>query len=181
MDSLSLPTLLSSPAVTFLVRPLEGLLDSLAPGANGALLCLAIAALQPLVPHAARVMIIVRQGKMGYRIADPRSTHADAAASGALDADAKRALSRAAGCHANCYEAFPVFAAAVLAALLAGVPQQLSNRAAALFVLIRFVYIAVYLVGSSAAMGLVRSAIWMHGLALCLALLSAAAAQLGRA
>ena len=181
MDSLSLPSLLSSPAVTFLVRPLEDLLASLAPGASVALLCLAIAALQPLVPHFARVLVIVQQGKMGYRIADPRSTQVDAATSDALSTDAKRALSRAAGCHSNCYEAFPLFAAAVLAALLTGVSHQLPSRAAALYVLIRSVYIAVYLFGSSTAMGLVRSVVWMHGLALCLALLHAAAAQLGRA
>ena len=143
--------LLQSPAVSFLVQPIE---NSLAlTGASTALICLLVALLQPLLPHAWRVKLILSDAKLGYRLADPRSSQSEAMAAKGVPVDVSRAISRATSCHVNCFEALPLFCAAVLAALFAGVARPLVDRAAVVFIALRFIYIIVFLFSTSNFMG----------------------------
>lgn len=67
--------------------------------------------------------------------------------------------SRAQGAHLNGYEAFPLFAAAVLLAEMRAVPQGTVNTLAVAFILVRIVYVLLYL-GDRPTL---RSAVWTAG------------------
>lgn len=71
----------------------------------------------------------------------------------------------------NSWEAFPVFAAAVVVAFLNLVPQQRMDAAAAVFVLARLVYGACYVMDWPAA----RSLVWTVGYGAVIYLFLAAA------
>jgi len=71
----------------------------------------------------------------------------------------------------NSWEAFPVFAAAVIVAFLSLVPQQRMDVAAAIFVLARLAYGVCYVMDWPAA----RSLVWMVGYGAVIYLFLAAA------
>lgn len=71
----------------------------------------------------------------------------------------------------NSWEAFPVFAAAVIVAFLSLVPQQRMDVAAAIFVLARLAYGLCYVMDWPAA----RSLVWMVGYGAVIYLFLAAA------
>jgi uncharacterized MAPEG superfamily protein len=73
---------------------------------------------------------------------------------------------RAQGAHMNGFEAFPFFAAAVLLAEMRAVPQATVNALAVAFILVRIVYVLMYL-GDRPTL---RSVVWSVGLALNLAI-----------
>lgn len=77
---------------------------------------------------------------------------------------------RANAAQANSFEALPVFIAAVLVAQLAGVSGFMVGALALAFVLLRVLYIALYLSDRAAA----RSVVWMLGMGVCIALFVAA-------
>jgi uncharacterized MAPEG superfamily protein len=64
---------------------------------------------------------------------------------------------RAYAAHHNAFEAFPFFAAAVLAALVAQAPVHVVNLLATIFILARFGYIAAYIVDAATP----RSLLWI--------------------
>lgn len=74
---------------------------------------------------------------------------------------------RAHAAHLNSFEAFPLFAAAVLSALLAGVDTTLVGQLSMAFVAARIAYGLVYL----ADLPRTRSLVWFAALACVLALL----------
>jgi uncharacterized MAPEG superfamily protein len=76
---------------------------------------------------------------------------------------------RAYAAHQNGFEAFPLFAAAVLAAAVNGVSQPRIDLLAIVFVAARLAYAAAYL-GDWPTL---RSAFWTVGFVACLALLTA--------
>lgn len=63
---------------------------------------------------------------------------------------------RATAAHLNSFEAFPLFAAAVLAALLAGADAERTMQLAIAFVVLRLAYGVVYLLDIAA----LRSLVW---------------------
>jgi uncharacterized MAPEG superfamily protein len=67
---------------------------------------------------------------------------------------------RAQGAHQNGFEAFPFFAAAVILAEMRAVPQATVNALAVAFILVRIVYVLLYLTNRPSA----RSAVWSIGL-----------------
>jgi len=73
---------------------------------------------------------------------------------------------RALGAHANSYEAFPFFAAAVVLAEMRGMPQGIVDGLAVAFLLVRLVYLACYL-GNRPTL---RSVVWSVGFACNLAI-----------
>lgn len=73
--------------------------------------------------------------------------------------------------HLNSLEAFPLFAAGVAFAQMAGVGQQLIDALAGLFVFARLIYLWLYLNDRATA----RSLVWLVGLAASVALLVLAA------
>ena len=73
---------------------------------------------------------------------------------------------RSLGAHANGYETFPFFAAAVVLAEMRGMPQGLVNGFAVAFLLARVVYVACYL-GNRPTL---RSVVWSVGFACNLAI-----------
>jgi uncharacterized MAPEG superfamily protein len=78
---------------------------------------------------------------------------------------------RANSAQMNSFEAFPLFAAAVIIATYVQAPQSAVDMLAAGFVIARILYIVCY-VGNLAAL---RSVVWFAGLACCLALFIVAA------
>jgi len=67
---------------------------------------------------------------------------------------------RAVWAHQNHFEAFAVFAAAVIVAELAHAPQSRIDFLAGIFVFLRVIYTALYLAGQAA----LRSIVWFLGL-----------------
>ncbi len=68
---------------------------------------------------------------------------------------------RAQGAHLNGFEAFPFFAASVILAEMRGVPQGTVNALAVAFIVVRIVYVLLYL-GDRPTQ---RSAVWAVGFA----------------
>ncbi len=66
---------------------------------------------------------------------------------------------RSQGAHLNGYEAFPFFAAAVILSEMRLVPQGVVNTLSVGFILIRIVYVALYLADRPTA----RSVVWSLG------------------
>jgi uncharacterized MAPEG superfamily protein len=73
---------------------------------------------------------------------------------------------RADWAHRNHFEVFPIFAAAVIVADLAHVPQARIDELAGAFVVLRILYTATYLADWAAA----RSVVWALGFIVVLAL-----------
>jgi uncharacterized MAPEG superfamily protein len=94
-------------------------------------------------------LVIVAKAGPSYDNTDPRN-------SAALTSPLKKA---AHGAHANCLEAFPFFAAAVLLAGLRHAPAETVNIAAGVWLAARLAYVACYLAGQ----GTLRSLIWLVG------------------
>jgi len=92
----------------------------------------------------------------GYDNADPRAWLARQSG--------RRARANAA--QANSFEALPLFIAAVLAAQQMQVAQAVIDGLAAAFVLLRLVYIFLYVTDRAMA----RTAVWTAGLGVCIAL-----------
>jgi uncharacterized MAPEG superfamily protein len=67
---------------------------------------------------------------------------------------------RAQGAHQNGFEAFPFFAVSVILAEMRAVPQGTLNTLAVAFILVRIVYVLLYVTGRPSA----RSAVWAVGL-----------------
>jgi uncharacterized MAPEG superfamily protein len=78
---------------------------------------------------------------------------------------------RANAAQANSFEAFPFFAAAVLVAMLAHAPQGRVDLLASAFIVARVLYLAAYL----ADWHLLRSLLWLTGIAATVAIFVAGA------
>jgi uncharacterized MAPEG superfamily protein len=122
---------------------------------NFAYWCVLAAALLPY----ATVAIAKRQ--RGYDNRSPREWAAR------LEGRAKRAVAA----HQNHFEAFPAFAAGVIIAQICAAPQHSIDVIAGTFIALRVAYTAAYL----ADRHLLRSLIWMGGLACTIALFAIAA------
>jgi uncharacterized MAPEG superfamily protein len=78
---------------------------------------------------------------------------------------------RAHAAHLNSFEAFPLFAAGVVIASFCRSPQSIVDRIAIAFVVTRIAYLWCY----TSDQAMLRSLVWMVGLALCIALFVVAA------
>lgn len=123
-----------------------------------AYLCILVACLLPIVCAG-----IAKSGTFGrprsqggYDNSDPR----------AWLARQQGHRARANAAQANSFEALPIFIAGVLVAQLAGVGASSVNALAITFVLLRVLYIALYVTDRAAA----RSIVWMLGMGVCIAL-----------
>jgi len=84
---------------------------------------------------------------------------------------------RAFAAHVNSFEAFPLFAAAVLAALLTGADPQRVMQLAIAFVVLRLLYGLVYLMN----VAWLRSLVWFGALACSVAIFTSALSALSAA
>ena len=73
---------------------------------------------------------------------------------------------RALGAHMNGFEAFPFFATAVILAEMRSVPQGTLNTLAVCFILLRMIYVLLYLTNRPS----LRSVVWSVGMACNLAI-----------
>lgn len=110
------------------------------------ILCVAAAFLLVYVP---RLFVAAGQVKAGYDNRNPRDQQAK------LEGVARRANAA----HANSFEAFAPFAAAVLSCEVRAASATWTTRLALAFIVFRAVYIAAY-IGDKPSL---RSAIWMLG------------------
>ena len=118
--------------------------------------CLFFAALL-LVLTKVPVFIAMSREDKGYDNAHPRDQQASLTGWGA----------RAMAAHSNMFEAFPLFAAAVLVVHVTGTVGMLANWLAGAFIVARIVYTFLYLVDRST----LRSLVWGIGFLSCLAML----------
>jgi uncharacterized MAPEG superfamily protein len=95
--------------------------------------------------------------------ADPELDNRDPRARHAVQTGFRR---RAYAAHQNSWEAFMVFAVAVIAAEMNGGSQQAVNSLAIVFIVVRIAYIAAYLKG----VGFIRSGLWTAGWILSIAI-----------
>jgi uncharacterized MAPEG superfamily protein len=122
--------------------------------------------------HTALLCVLVA-GLLPYlftgvaKVAGPRYDNRDVRAwQGRLQGLAYRANAA----HLNGFEAFPLFAAAVLAAMVAGADPTRINQLAVAFVVLRVLYGVVYLMNLAA----VRSLVWFGALGCAVAIFIAA-------
>ena len=120
-----------------------------------ALWCVLVAALLPILCTG----IAKARGAGGYNNRNPREWLARQ----------EGLAGRANAAQQNSWEALAIFSAAVFVAHLAHAPQARVDLLAMAFIVVRVVYIGVYL----ANLASVRSLVWMVGLGLCIALFAA--------
>ncbi|MBC5766595.1 MAPEG family protein [Ramlibacter albus] len=110
--------------------------------------CVLLAALMPFVCTwiAKWPLVGKRRSEGGYDNADPRGWLAKQTGWKA----------RANAAQANCFEALPFFIGAVIIAHQLGAPQTLLDILALLFVVLRIIYVVMYVAG----LPTVRSGIW---------------------
>ena len=102
---------------------------------------------------------IAKSGFKGYDNSDPRAWLASQTGFRA----------RANAAQANCFEAFPLFAAGILLALFTDVPNEEVELYAGIFIVARIAYIAFYLSDKDK----LRSLAWLVGVGSSVALLLA--------
>ena len=118
-----------------------------------AIACILIAGILPIVSVG-----IAKAGFKGYDNRNPREWLARQTGFRA----------RANAAQANAWEAFPFFAAGVLAAQWMGAPQGRIDLLAVAFVVLRVAFLALYLADKAALRSLVWSAAWGVNIALYL-------------
>src|ERR1700722_13485968 len=111
-----------------------------------------------LLPYAATV---VAKSRPGFDNANPR----------AWLQDQHGFRQRANSAQLNSFEAFPLFAAAVIIATYLHPPQQTINALAVGFVLVRVLYIGCYITNKAT----LRTLVWAAGLFCCISLFIVAA------
>ncbi len=112
--------------------------------------CLLIAGLMPYL------VLAYAKSSRDYDNEDPRN----------MDGFKTPARRRAHAAHQNSFEAFGFFTAAILVAVLRGVPPRTVDELAVLWVVLRIIYIAVYLSGR----GTLRSLVWFAAFATTIAI-----------
>ncbi|KAJ3279957.1 hypothetical protein HK104_001032 [Borealophlyctis nickersoniae] len=124
------------------------------------------------IPHVVKGVIISSNvGK--YNNVNPR-TQLDAYKEKMTKAAHQKAL-RAAAAHQNGLEAFPLFAAAVIAGNVAGLPTATLNAYSGAFLAARFLYNLIYINNTSPAVAGLRTLVWASGVGACVSLLVQAA------
>ncbi|KAF9961353.1 hypothetical protein BGZ72_004062 [Mortierella alpina] len=131
---------------------------------NFPLLSLPIAAGLAYAPHFIRALVFSPRGQLD-KVESRMSKSAYAMAK------------RAEGAHLNGLETLPLFYAAVLAALYAGVAKDTVTYNAKFFLVSRLAYNIVYLFNSGQLSAGLRTGIWMAGINACMKLFLAAAAK----
>jgi uncharacterized MAPEG superfamily protein len=106
--------------------------------------CILIAALMPYVMAG-----VAKSGAPSFDNAEPRDLSV-------FTGKARRAWNA----HQNCFEVFPFFAISILFAEFRGSSQLWIDALAVLFILIRLVYVYLYLVNKPS----IRSSVWSLGL-----------------
>ncbi len=116
------------------------------------------------IPHMMKIGVVKKKVGKNYSIANSRL-----ASTMSLDNTPTGVwISTLIGCHTNGLEAFSYFAAAIIGAVVAGVPKDVVEGAAALFVAIRLAYTFVYLGPLNGGM---RTLVWALGVLLSMNLL----------
>jgi uncharacterized MAPEG superfamily protein len=118
---------------------------------NTAIICILIAGILPIVSAG-----IAKAGRRDYDNRDPR----------AWLAQLEGFRARANAAQANAWEAFPFFAAGVLVAHAMQVPASHIDTLAVAFIVLRVIYLGLYL----ANFALLRSLVWIAAWGVCIAL-----------
>lgn len=112
------------------------------------------------VPHCLKVAAILRRTG-SYSLHNPRETVAKAIAQASAGKDDAKALgdarliARLQACHENHLEFFPIAAAAVLTAAVAGVDRATTDAAATAVLVTRVAHFVAYAGGAATARGLI--------------------------
>lgn len=126
------------------------------------------------LPHVLRIPMVFKA--QGYY----NNTHARKQTDGRLDDKPfGRAVFRATSAHLNSFEALILFSAACFTAHLAELDAATASGLCGFFLACRFLYVLLYIGGTTGAIGLARSLVWVGGFAATLRLFGLSLAKLG--
>ena len=108
------------------------------------------------VPHVVKIPLVFSKTRK-YDVRNTRVAVADA-----MDSTPEgRLIARAQSAHLNALENYPLYAAAVLAALHAGAPAAPLGVACSAYLALRVLYTGLFLAGSSLPIAYTRSLTWL--------------------
>ena len=142
---------------------------------NIALLTLPIFYALLLAPHLAAAGLVIRADAHAFENVNPRSGATTAAYKKLLGPRDFARWERCKAANLNGYESFPLFAAAVLAGLHAGLPARVMDGFGLGVVALRGVYNVLYIRTETSRNSHWRSACWASQAGACLVVLGAAA------
>lgn len=125
--------------------------------------CLPLAVFLAFVPHYIRVVLIARKLREDHESLDGlQANPREAALAAASGGDARsRMISRAGNAHNNQLENLAIFIGAILAGAVVGVPRRAVDVVAAAYVVMRALYIWLYVTGEEGSWkGPVRTLLW---------------------
>ena len=120
--------------------------------------CLALT----FLPHFLRVRMVLKL-KGRYNNLMPR-THQVNKNDNKEQPDLVKMIQRATAAHANSWEAFAYFSFSCLTAHVLKLDAQVASSLCTLFLVLRFAYVLLYIVGTSEWIGVVRSLVWVGAL-----------------
>jgi len=88
-------------------------------------------------------------------------------------------IQRATAAHANSWEAFAYFSFSCLTAHVLKLDAQVASSLCTLFLVLRFAYVLLYIVGTSEWVGVLRSLVWVGALVAAVRMSVLALAQAG--
>jgi uncharacterized MAPEG superfamily protein len=133
-----------------------------------------------VLPHS-YALHVATQGKLStWDNRNPRSSDMRAKLRERLGPETYARYERLESCHANGMENMPLFATAVVLGNLGGLPRAFMSRFVASFLAVRVAYTLVYAQHTTQGPTVVRSTLWIAGVALCFRTIFKAAAALGR-
>jgi|EP00624_Nannochloropsis_granulata_P005327 uncharacterized MAPEG superfamily protein len=135
--------------------------------------CLALT----FLPHLLRVPMVLRlKGRYNNLMA---RTHQVNKKDTKEHPESVKMIQRTTAAHANSWEAFAYFSASCITAHILKLDVQVASSLCTLFLVLRFAYVLLYIVGTNEWIGAARSLVWVGGLVAAVRLSVLALAQAG--
>ena len=127
-----------------------------------------------LAPSWYGTTLVLRANNGKFDIANPRGDKYSTYLKKTVPSDTYTCYERARAAHQNGWENFPLFASAVICANIAKVDAGSLNAACATFLVLRAIYIPLYITISNSNYAPARSVVWAGSVGCCLYLLGKA-------
>jgi uncharacterized MAPEG superfamily protein len=128
-----------------------------------------------LVPHSYAMQLVKGATNGRWNNANPKGSSWAAELQRSVPADILARHERAEAAHRNGLENLPIFAAAVLAANVAGLDRGLVDAHAAVFLGLRVVYTLIYINVGKGKASFARTGVWLSSILVCFSLIGRAA------
>jgi uncharacterized MAPEG superfamily protein len=128
-----------------------------------------------LVPHVYALQLIKGATNGRWNNANPKGTSWATELQRSVPSDVLAKFERGEAAHRNGLENLPIFAAAILAAHVAGVDHDLISAHAAVFLGLRVVYTLIYVNVAKGTASFARTGVWLSSVLVCFSLFGKAA------